>query len=55
MKAVEPYPRVWDNYEDNDSPEWEREWSYFFGFFPELKEFVQKTADRDLALLLYLM
>ncbi len=54
MKEAEPYPSVWNNYKDSDSPGWEEEWEYFFGFFPDLKKFVRETADRDLALLLYL-
>jgi hypothetical protein len=54
MKKAEPYPAIWDRYTDNDSPEWEGEWTYFFGFFPELQKFVRETADRNLALLLCL-
>ena len=54
MKEADAYPDIWDDYADAQSAEWEEEWEYFSHYFLEVKRFIRDTADRDLALLLYL-
>jgi len=54
IREAEAYPNHGDVCEDDQSPEWEEEWTWIFGCFTELKKFVHKTANRNLALLLYL-
>jgi len=51
---AEAYPSVWDQYEDNSSPGWKEEWLYCYGNLSELREFVQETSERNLALMFYL-
>ena len=54
LMEAEAYPSVWDQYEDNTSPEWEEEWLAFYSSLSELREFVQETSERNLALIFYL-
>jgi len=51
LGEAEAYPSVWDDYEDESL---EEDWKYYFGVYLELKKFVRETANRNLALLLYL-
>lgn len=55
LQEAAPYPTIWDDYNDADSPEWQELWKDFFEFFPGLKKFVRETADRDLALLIHIV
>jgi hypothetical protein len=51
LGEADAYPAVWDDYEDES---WEEDLKYYFEVYLELKEFVRETANRNLALLLYL-
>ena len=54
LMEAEAYPSVWDQYENNSSPEWEEVWLSFCGSLSELREFVQEASERNLALMFYL-
>ena len=54
VKIAKAYSSYWNQVEYDQSPAWEEDWRNTFDEFSELKKFVRETADRHLALLLYL-
>lgn len=51
MEELDIYPSIWTEERKQD---WDDEWEYFLENFRTVKQFVKATAERKLALLIYL-